>query len=208
MRTTKLRQTAKYPRMRESASKDQTVLSLISNDCNLLLETESLVLEPTVEQHAPLLFPLLQDESLYRYLPQDPPSLEALQKRYKAWSARKSPDGQEIWLNWMARHRVTGNYLGHFQSGFDEKNGFMVAYTLGTPYQKQGYAAEGLRAVIDFLHTRMNAQSIKAWIDTRNEPSIRLVKRLGFEQVQFIKDADKFKGSVSDEFVFELRINA
>jgi len=188
--------------------RDQAILSLIGNDCNLLIETESLILEPTVEKHASLLFPLLQDESLYRYIPHDPPSLESLQKRYKAWSARKSPDGQEIWLNWMARHGATGDYIGHFQSGFDEKNGFTVAYTLGKPYQKQGYATEGLRGVINFLHAKMNARNIKAWIDTRNEPSIRLVKRLGFEQVQFIKNADEFKGSVSDEFVFELRMRS
>lgn len=187
--------------------KNQSILSLIKDDNNLLIETENLVLEPTVEKHAPFLLPLLQDESLYRFIPQNPPSFESLQKLYKAWSARTSPDGKEIWLNWMVRHRATGDYMGHFQAGFDEKNGFVIAYTLGTAYQRKGYATEGLRGVIEFLHTKMKARSIKAWVDTRNEPSIRLVKRLGFEQSQFIKNADEFKGSVSDEFVFELKMN-
>lgn len=43
----------------------------------------------------------------------------------------------------------------------------------------------------------------EAFIDTRNQPSIRLVTRLGFRQVRTIENADHFKGSSSDEVVFE-----
>ena len=115
-----------------------------------------------------------------------------------------SPDGSEVWLNWVARHRSNGECIGQLQAGFDEKNGFSVAYTIAKPHQRQGYASEGLERIIQFLHAKMNAQSIKAWVDTRNEPSIRLMKRLGFKQIEFIQNADEFKGTKSDEFVFEL----
>src|ERR1700686_445875 len=114
-------------------------LELVKDDQNLLIATERLVLEPILESHAPLLLPVLQDETLYGFIPQDPPSLENLQHRYKIWRARRSPDGREIWLNWAGRQRA-GDYIGHFQAGFDEKNGFAVAYTLGSNYQRQGYA--------------------------------------------------------------------
>ena len=177
---------------------------MIKNDGDLLIETERLILEPTTEAHAPLLWPLLQDESLYHFIPQNPPSIEDLKKVYRAWSARKSPDGKEIWLNWVVRLRSSGQYIGQFQSGFDEKNGFSIAYTIGKSYQKQGYATEGMAGVIEFLFLKMNAKSIKSWVDTRNEPSIRLMKRLGFQSIQTINNADTFKGSPSNEVVFEL----
>ena len=38
-----------------------------------VLETERLRLEPLLRCHAAILFPLLQDEHIYRYVPQDPP---------------------------------------------------------------------------------------------------------------------------------------
>lgn len=179
-------------------------LDLISNDNNLIIETDRLVLEPIVESHAEKMLPMFLDESLYNFIPQNPPTLDQLQKRYRAWSKRTSPDGSEIWLNWAARTFADCNYVGHFQAGYNEKDGFSVAYTIAKAFQKKAYATEGLGSVINFLRTRMQAPSIKAWVDTRNEPSIRLVKRLGFQQTELIKCADEFKGAVSDEFVFEL----
>lgn len=185
---------------------DKSFLDLVADDDNLRIETDRLVLEPTVEPHAPLLWPLLQEENLYRFIPQAPPSIESLKRLYKVWEARKSPDEKEIWLNWVANCPDADQYIGQFQAGFDKENGFSIAYTVGKNYQRQSYATEGVTAIIGFLQTRMNAQSIKSWVDTRNEPSIRLMKRLGFRQVQTIKSADTFKGAVSDEFLFELKI--
>ena len=46
----------------------------------------------------------------------------------------------------------------------------------------------------------------KAYIDTRNLASQRLVTRLGFVQVDEILVADEFKGEVSDEYVYELQL--
>lgn len=180
-------------------------LKLISDDSNLKIKTDHLMLEPIIEDHAEVMWPLLQDSSLYMYIPQNPPTMNELKKRYQMWSQRKSPDESEIWLNWVARNRLTCELIGQFQAGFDEKNGFSVAYTIAKPYQRQAYATEGLSAIIGFLRLKMQAQNIKAWVDTRNEASIRLMQRLGFEQTQLIKNADEFKGTASDEFVFELK---
>lgn len=183
-------------------------LDLVSDDRNLVIETARLTLEPVVEDHAPKMLPLLLDEALYIYVPQDPPNLDELRRRYKLWGTRKSPDGSEIWLNWMARERATGECIGHFQAGYDHKNGFSVAYTVGRTFQRRGYATESLGGVVNFLRSKMNAQSVKAWVDTRNLASIRLLRGLGFVQVQVIEDADEFKGTKSDEFVFELTNSA
>lgn len=185
--------------------KNEYLFDFVKDNQNLLIETERLILEPIIEAHAPLLWSLLQDEKLYRFIPQDPPTLESLQQRYKKWSARTSPDKKEIWLNWAVCAREQDHYIGHFQAGFSEKKGFSIAYTIGSRFQGQGYATEGMASVINFLRVKMNATHIKSWVDTRNEPSIRLMNRLGIEQIQVIKNADNFKGSISHEFVFELK---
>ena len=76
-----------------------------------VLETERLCLEPLLRSHAAILFPLLQDERIYRYIPQDPPiSVAALEERYHRLENRLSPTGDEAWLNWAvaANGRLAG----------------------------------------------------------------------------------------------------
>jgi len=43
--------------------------------------------------------------------------------------------------------------------------------------------------------------------DTRNAASISLAEALGFEWVGTTLDTDRFKGSVSDEHRYELRVD-
>src|SRR5919205_1898799 len=82
-----------------------------------LLETPRLLLEPILPAHAPMIYEPLQDERLYRFIPQDPPaSLRALKDRYGFLSARRSPDGREAWLNWAMRERSSGEYAGTLEA--------------------------------------------------------------------------------------------
>src|SRR5882672_11356745 len=76
------------------------------------LATSRLLLEPLTAGHAEALFALLSDAALYTYLPGEPPvSVEALRERYRRLEARRSPDGSELWLNWVGRQH-NGAYVG------------------------------------------------------------------------------------------------
>lgn len=181
----------------------ESFLSSPVDDLSLVLKTDRLTLEPITTDHVEKMLQILCDEALYQYIPQNPPSLESLKKTYGFWQNRKSPDSKEIWLNWAAKLKTTNEYIGHFQAGWDSKNGFSVAYTVGIQFQKQGFAKEAVDSIIDFLKLKFEAKSIRAWIDTRNNPSIALMKSLGFVQNGYIENADEFKGSKSNEFIFE-----
>jgi [ribosomal protein S5]-alanine N-acetyltransferase len=61
-----------------------------------------------------------------------------------------------------------------------------------------------MKQFIDFIFSYFDINSLKAHIDTRNTASIQLIKKLQFEQIQFLPNADFFKESNSDEYVFEL----
>lgn len=182
-------------------------LKLVSKDSNLVIETSRLVLEPITTDHAEKMHGLLEDEKLYTYIPQNPTSIESLKTTYLLWQYRKPLKGTEIWLNWAARIKNSNTYIGHFQSGWDQKNGFYVAYLVGSDFQRQGFARESLNSILNFLKHKMNADTIRAWVDTRNLASIQLLKSLHFNEVGIIKNADEFKGSMSDEFIFELNMN-
>ena len=178
-----------------------------SPEIDLRIITPRLILEPIQECHAEVMVDALSDPSMYRFIPHDPPGLDNLKLRYQKWEPRISPNGDEIWLNWAARLKPDGPYIGHFQSSYKEDRRAIIAYMLAPEFQGQGYAQEATASVIKMLFKQLNIVSVKAWIDTRNEKSIRLVRKLGMRHTETIEKADHFKGEDSDEFVFEILCN-
>ncbi len=172
-----------------------------------VLTTPGLLLEPLLAAHATALFGALQEERLYRFIPQDPPtSPEALAARYARVASRCSPDGRERWLNWAMRLRDDGPYVGTLvASVYPDRAAADVAYSVFVPHQRHGYAREGLTRVLAHLYEDHGVQVVAVQIDTRNTPSIALVEALGFARVGEQKGADAFKGTISDEYHYELR---
>jgi len=169
------------------------------------LETPRLLLEPILPAHAPVLHELMQEERLYRFIPQDPPSTpQALEDRYDFLSARRSPDGREAWLNWAVREKRSGDYVGTLEATVEEDKLAFIAYMVFAPYQRRGFAAEACGCLLEHLFDDYRVGVVAAEIDTRNAASIALVESLSFERVGFQKDADHFKGSTSDEYRYEI----
>ena len=168
------------------------------------LVTERLILEPLVVSHAQTLYPLLRDERLYTYIPEEPPvSADALAARYQRLEARRSPDNQQVWLNWAARLRAGSSYAGWFQATIIPDQAALLAYMIFPSQQGQGYAREGGRRVIEHLARDHGVRLVVAEIDTRNRASSGGVEALGFVRVAERPAADFFKGDVSDEYRYE-----
>ena len=169
------------------------------------LETSRLLLEPLVPSHGVHLHAPLSAAQLYTFIPQEPPaSRESLEARYTALSARRSPDGQELRLNWALRRRDIGAYVGTLQATVRADRTAMLAYMVFVAFQGRGYAVEGAARVLAHLFDDYHVSVVVAEIDTRNGASIRLVEALGFVRVAMVPGADFFKGSLSDEYRYEL----
>jgi ribosomal-protein-alanine N-acetyltransferase len=161
-----------------------------------MITTERLRCEPLTPDHADIMYPLLLDKRIYLYLPEGPPvSVDALRKRYEFLSSGRSPDGTELWLNWML-FEVEGNRpIGFFQSTVRE-NGCSIAYVLNPEFWGRGYASEAARSIIPYLFQTFNIQSVTTEINPQNEASQRFVKRLGLSFIRH--DADE------DDDIFEI----
>ena len=179
-------------------------IQLVASEARL--ETGRLFLEPILPDHASWLHESMQDEWLYRFIPQDPPAtLQALEDRYDFLSARRSPDGREAWLNWAVRERSSGEYAGTLEATVYDNGTAIIAYMVFVDHQRQGIAAEACGRLLEHLFGDYGVGMTAAEIDTRNAASIALVEALGFERVGFQKDADHFKGSSSDEYRYEIK---
>lgn len=57
-----------------------------------------------------------------------------------------------------------------------------LGYLIGRQWRGRGYACEACRAILDFAFRRLGLDEVYAQIDERNEPSLRLAGKLGFER--------------------------
>jgi RimJ/RimL family protein N-acetyltransferase len=173
-----------------------------------LLRSKRLLLEPQVEAHAALLHESLCEDSLYTFVPQNPPrsaeAFAALVARFRKLSTRLSPDGKEAWLNWVLKDRASGNYVGTVEATVHQNLTANIAYQTFTGHLRQGYAKEACGKVIEHLFQDYGVQFVEALIDTRNTASIKLVESLGFRLCEVINGADFFKGCNSNEFRYRL----
>jgi RimJ/RimL family protein N-acetyltransferase len=181
------------------------------------LETERLLLEPLLPEHATLMLEGLADEHLYRFIPTDAPeSAEALETRYRKLSSRRSPDGSEVWLNFAMRLREgttpedgavpQATYVGTLEATVFPDRSAYIAYTVFVPSWHHGYAREGCARMLGHLVEDYRVRVVVAEMDTRNAASVSLAEALGFERVSTTLGADHFKGSVSDEHRYELHV--
>ena len=174
-------------------------------EAETVLETERLLLEPLLLRHAAALYGILRDPRIYRYIPQEPPeALEALEQRYQMLESRRSPQGDEAWLNWAIRLKEAPRYVGRVEASVLPDGTAQIAYELSPGFWGAGYATEACRRVLSLLFSGYRVGEVTAEVDTRNGASISLLERLGFERVGYQAEADYFKGSPSDEYTYRL----
>jgi ribosomal-protein-alanine N-acetyltransferase len=143
------------------------------------LTTADLVLEPLVAGHAEAMFKVLRDPELYTYLDYGPPpSAEHLRGVYEQLEARVSPDGSELWLNWVVRPHGAAP-LGFVQATVGGADAW-VAYVLARESWGRGYACQATRAVVDHLRATCAVSRFLASVEGDNRRSVRLLERLGF----------------------------
>jgi len=159
------------------------------------LKSERLAIEPVETGHADETFVHLSDETMWRYFPhQRAESLEQLRETY-ARRARGPSNEKERWENWVLRERASGAAAGDLQATIfcDEKRA-LIAYGVFAPFRGRGYAREAVHVLLEHLRSSHNVRRAIAEISPHNEPSLRLIRDLGFVQT----------GMDGEDLVFEL----
>ena len=147
------------------------------------LSSARLDLEPLAVEHAAEAAPLFADERLHTWTGGSPADEDELRRRYGRQVAGRSPDGRQVWLNWMLRDRRTGRLVGTVQAtvAVDERSDRPtadLAWVVGTAHQGRGYAREGAAAMTDWLRTR-GVNRLRASVHPEHSASIAVARALG-----------------------------
>jgi RimJ/RimL family protein N-acetyltransferase len=113
---------------------------------------------------------------------------------------RAHPDALP-WLTRLLVLRAEHAAVGH--AGFHEPPGARgwaeVGYTVFPDHRRRGYAEESVRGLFDWARTEHGVRRFRASVGPWNEPSLGLVRKLGFVQVGV--QVDEVDG---EELVFEV----
>ena len=143
--------------------------------------TERLDLEPLAVIHAAELAPLLDDASLHEFTGGAPLSAADLAARYARLAARRSPDGQQLWGNWVMRVRATGAAAGVVQAtlpaGGPAAGPAEVSWVVVRAAQGRGYATEAARSLVAVLQEA--GWTVVAHIHPGNLASQRVARAAG-----------------------------
>lgn len=147
------------------------------------IRTARLTQIPVRRLHAAILYPILQDERLYEFTGgTPPPSVDALAETYAYREARRSPDGGELWLNWLIRHRERGEGIGTTQATVHPTHA-SVAWIVGTRWQGRGYASEAAAALVEWLIAR-GVRDIRACVHPDHVASQRVAANAGLRRTE------------------------
>jgi len=154
-----------------------------------VIRTPRLLLEPQVEAHAEEMFAVLSDPAIYEYEHEPPASLAALRERFRLLESRRSPDGSQLWLNWVVR--ADAEAIGYVQATVFADARAAVAYVFASRFWGQGYAREAVAAMLDFLREEYGVSVAVAVFKKANSRSRKLLHALGFRDAEHPVDPDE-----------------
>jgi RimJ/RimL family protein N-acetyltransferase len=156
------------------------------------LVSERLSLEPLAPAHADELVHVLDDPALHRFTGGEPLRLDELRTRFERQAQGESPDGRDVWLNWVVRERVSGRAVGTVQATLPGREGGRVAelaWVIGTSHQGNGFAKEAALTVADWLFSQ-DVGLLRAHIHPEHRASMAVARAAGFEPTPVIVDGE------------------
>ena len=139
-----------------------------------------------------------------------PYPLEAAQA-FVAWLSVHHPDEPGEWFQLaIAARDDPSSIVGDcgFRARADEPGIADVGFTLAPEAQGRGYATEGVGAVVRYLFEARGKHKLCADCDTRNEPSWRLLERLGFHREGELRESFRDGDGWASEYLYGMLADA
>jgi RimJ/RimL family protein N-acetyltransferase len=141
-----------------------------------------------------------------RFVPFEPMTRAVIDERMSTqWTVTELTDeGQSLGLG--VELAATGELIGDVVLFWHSREhmGGEVGYMFNPDFAGQGYATEAANAVLGLGFDGLGLHRIVARIDERNEPSLRVARRLGLREEARLVHNRLFKGEWSTELDFAM----
>jgi RimJ/RimL family protein N-acetyltransferase len=154
--------------------------------------TDRLDLEPLTADHAAELAPVLDDAALHEFIGGAPLPAAALARRYARLAVRRSPEGHQLWGNWVMRVRESGKSVGTVQVTMPADGPAAgpaeVAWVVGVRAQGHGYAKEAACGLVALLLEA--GWTVVAHIHPAHLASQRVARAAGLSPTEEVHDGE------------------
>jgi RimJ/RimL family protein N-acetyltransferase len=165
------------------------------------LHTERLVLRPLVPGDLDSHHRLFGDPDVVRYLYDEPMDRRGA-AAHLTRRCRSELPGEGEWLNlaveadgaFVAEVGVSLTSRAHRQCE--------IGYVIAKDWWGQGYATEAAARMVDLAVEALGAHRVTARMDARNQPSARVMERLGMRREAHFHENEFVKGEWTDELVY------
>ena len=178
---------------------------MVAPDYPLL--TPRLALRPLTPADTDAVHAYQSREDVCRYVPYSPRSREEVAARLADPDKNRSTlsaEGQALVLG-VELHgtgALVGDVMLFWRSA--EHRGGELGYQLHPDHHGNGYAVEACGPLLALAFDGLGLHRVVARVDARNEPSARVLRRLGFRQEAVLVENEWFKGGWSSEIDFAL----
>ena len=109
-------------------------------------------------------------------------------------------------FQWGIAERATNAVVGTctLASLSSEHRRAEVGFALARATWGRGYISEALPALLDFAFETLDLHRLEADVDPRNERSIRVLERLGFEREGYLRERYHVNGELQDAVLYGL----
>ena len=153
------------------------------------METNRLLLRRFTPDDWKDLFEYLSQDSVVKYEPYDVFTEESSKQE----AVKRSKDKNF----WAVCLKDSGKLIGNIYLAAQDFDTWELGYVFNADYQGNGYATEAARAMVDYVFKNHNARRVIAMCNPLNEPSWKLLERLGMrreghllQNIYFKKDAN------------------
>ena len=170
------------------------------------LDTDRLVLRPFTRGDVDAVHAYRRREDVARYLFDVPLSREecALAVQQRIGQVALEVEGDKVIL--AVELRQTGALIGEVSliwRSVDARQG-EVGWIFDPEYHGHGYATEAANAMLDLSFGPADIHRVFARCDVRNEPSWRLMERLGMRREAHFREHAIFKSAWDEEYIYAM----
>ncbi|WP_433269719.1 GNAT family N-acetyltransferase [Actinosynnema sp. CS-041913] len=168
----------------------------------MTLTTERLALRRFRPGDAPAFAAYRSDPEVARYQSWEPPFPLALAEEFMREMAVLDP-AEPGWFQYAVE--VDGALVGDVGVNLREnRRQADIGYTIATAHQGNGYATEAVGLMLEHLFVERGLHKVSAECDARNEPSAKLLARLGFRREGHLVEHTWIKDEWTDDLLFGL----
>ena len=136
--------------------------------------TERLVIRRIEARDWEDIYEYLSDEEVIRFEPYD-----VMTKEQVKAETEKRVNHESFYAVCMKENE---KMIGNFYLDKEEFDTYELGYVFNRRFQKQGFATEGAKAILDYAFNELNARRVTAMCNPENVNSWKLLERLSFRR--------------------------